>query len=152
MVKLLYHAFIIKLIIFWGRFSYACNVGLFFHFMYFFSQSISQSLRNVSVLFGQILLRTDTRLVFCNRKLIRTDIFFTWTTKRISTRWPNPRLPNTILPIPFCRIPHCRLWLKMTKFHPINYYLKKIYWWCRYSLLKQLKNNVKKLQISKSFF
>ena len=147
MVKLLYHAFIIKLIIFWGRFSYACNVGLFFHFMYFFSQSISQSLRNVSVLFGQILLRTDTRLVFCNRKLIRTDIFFTWTTKRISTR-----LPNTILPIPFCRIPHCRLWLKMTKFHPIIYYLKKIYWWCRYSLLKQLKNNVKKLQISKSFF
>jgi hypothetical protein len=27
--------------------------------------------------FGQILLRTDTRLVFCNRKLLRTDIIFT---------------------------------------------------------------------------
>jgi hypothetical protein len=33
--------------------------------------------------FGQILLRTDTRLVFCNRKLMRTDIFFTRTTKPI---------------------------------------------------------------------
>jgi hypothetical protein len=32
--------------------------------------------------FGQILLRTDTRLVFCSRKLMRTDIFF--------TRTPNP--------------------------------------------------------------
>jgi hypothetical protein len=32
--------------------------------------------------FGQILLRTDTRLVFCNRKLMRTDISF--------TRTPNP--------------------------------------------------------------
>jgi hypothetical protein len=33
--------------------------------------------------FGQILIRTDTRLVFCNRKLMRTDIFFTRTTKPI---------------------------------------------------------------------
>ena len=33
--------------------------------------------------FGQVLLRTDTRLVFCNRKLMRTDIFFTRTTKPI---------------------------------------------------------------------
>ena len=33
--------------------------------------------------FGQILLRTDTRLIFCNRKLMRTDIFFTRTTKPI---------------------------------------------------------------------
>ena len=33
--------------------------------------------------FGQILLRTDTRLVFCNRKFMRTDIFFTRTTKPI---------------------------------------------------------------------
>ena len=32
---------------------------------------------------GEILPRTDTRLVFCNRKLMRTDIFFTRTTKRI---------------------------------------------------------------------
>jgi hypothetical protein len=31
--------------------------------------------------FGQILLRNDTRLVFCNGKLMRTDIFFTRTTK-----------------------------------------------------------------------
>jgi hypothetical protein len=47
-----------------------------------------QSSRNVPVLscqtsIGQILLRTDTRLVFCNRKLMRTDIFFTRTTKPI---------------------------------------------------------------------
>jgi hypothetical protein len=48
-----------------------------------------QSLRNASVLsdmtaakFGQILKRTDTRLVFCNRKSMRTDIFFTRTTHR----------------------------------------------------------------------
>jgi hypothetical protein len=33
--------------------------------------------------FGQILLRTDTRLVFCNRKLMRADIFFTRTIKPI---------------------------------------------------------------------
>jgi hypothetical protein len=43
----------------------------------------SQSLRNASVLSDMtskfFLLRTDTRLVFCNRKLIRTDIFFTRT-------------------------------------------------------------------------
>jgi hypothetical protein len=29
------------------------------------------------------LTTTDTRLVFCNRKLMRTDIFFTRTTKPI---------------------------------------------------------------------
>ena len=34
--------------------------------------------------FGQILIRTDTRLVFCNTKLMRTDIFFSRTTKPIS--------------------------------------------------------------------
>jgi hypothetical protein len=38
------------------------------------------------------LLRTDTRLVFCNRKLMRTDIFLTRTTKPIcnfanSAKW-----------------------------------------------------------------
>jgi hypothetical protein len=33
--------------------------------------------------FGQILARTYTRLVFCNKKLMRTDIFFTRTTKPI---------------------------------------------------------------------
>ena len=33
--------------------------------------------------FGQILIRTDTRLVFCNRKLMRTDIFLARTTKHI---------------------------------------------------------------------
>ena len=34
--------------------------------------------------FGQIWLTTDKRLVFCiNRKLMRTDIFFTRTTKHI---------------------------------------------------------------------
>jgi hypothetical protein len=37
----------------------------------------------LSAKFGQILPRTDTRLVFCNRKLMRTDIFFTRTTKPI---------------------------------------------------------------------
>jgi hypothetical protein len=31
----------------------------------------------------QILLRTDTRLLFSNRKIMRTDIFFTRTTKPI---------------------------------------------------------------------
>ena len=33
--------------------------------------------------FGQILISTDTRLVFCNRKLMRTDIVLTRTTKPI---------------------------------------------------------------------
>jgi hypothetical protein len=31
--------------------------------------------------FEQILLRTNTRLVFCYRKLMKTDIFFTRITK-----------------------------------------------------------------------
>jgi hypothetical protein len=35
-----------------------------------------QSCQTWPAKFGQILLRTDTRLVFCNRKLMRTDIFF----------------------------------------------------------------------------
>jgi hypothetical protein len=42
-----------------------------------------QSCQTWPATFGQILLRTDTRLVFCNRKLMRTDIFFTRTTKPI---------------------------------------------------------------------
>ena len=42
-----------------------------------------QSCQTLPAKFGQILLRTDTRLVFCNRKLMRTDIFFTRTTKPI---------------------------------------------------------------------
>ena len=33
--------------------------------------------------FWQILIRTDTRLVFCNTKLMRTDIILTRTTKPI---------------------------------------------------------------------
>ena len=49
--------------------------------------SQSQSSRNLSVLSDmtrKILLRTDTRLVYCNRILMRTDIFFTRTSKSIS--------------------------------------------------------------------
>ena len=42
-----------------------------------------QSYQTWPAKFGQIWLRTDTRLVFCNRKLMRTDIFFTRTTKPI---------------------------------------------------------------------
>ena len=49
---------------------------------------VHQRSRNLSVLsdmtskiFCQILIRTDTRLVFCNRKLMRTDIFLTRTIK-----------------------------------------------------------------------
>ena len=42
-----------------------------------------QSCQTWPAKFGQILLRTDTRLVFCNRKLMRTDIFFARTTKPI---------------------------------------------------------------------
>jgi hypothetical protein len=48
------------------------------------------SSRNSSVLldlslakFGQIIIRTDTRLVFSIKKLMRTDIVFTRTTKDI---------------------------------------------------------------------
>ena len=42
-----------------------------------------QSCQTWPAKFGQILLGTDTRLVFCNRKLMRTDIFFTRATKPI---------------------------------------------------------------------
>jgi hypothetical protein len=42
-----------------------------------------QSCQTCPAKFGQILLRTVTRLVFCNRKLMRTDIFFPRTTKPI---------------------------------------------------------------------
>ena len=42
-----------------------------------------QSCQTWPAKFGQILLRTDTRLVFCNRKLMRTDFFYTRTTKPI---------------------------------------------------------------------
>jgi hypothetical protein len=45
---------------------------------------ICQSCQTWLAKFGEILLRTDTRLLFCNRKLMRTDIFFTRTTYVIS--------------------------------------------------------------------
>jgi hypothetical protein len=38
-------------------------------------REMCQSCQTWPANFGQILLRTDTRLVFCNRKLMRTDIF-----------------------------------------------------------------------------
>ena len=44
---------------------------------------LTQSSRNVSVLSDMTSKRTDTRLVFCNRKLMRTDIFFTRANKLI---------------------------------------------------------------------
>ena len=50
----------------------------------------------------------------------------------ISTRLPNPSLPIPILPSPFCRIPYCRLLLKMTKFHYIIFYFKKMLVMCTY--------------------
>jgi hypothetical protein len=46
-------------------------------------REMCQSCQTWPAQFGQVLLRTDTRLVFCNRKLMRTDIFFTRTTKPI---------------------------------------------------------------------
>jgi hypothetical protein len=46
-------------------------------------RKMCQSCQTWPAKFGQILLRTDTRLIFCNRKLMRTDIFFTRTTKPI---------------------------------------------------------------------
>ena len=67
-------------------------VGVYiFRIIYMYQQlwgsiSLRQSLRNVSDMTNKIwadLLRTDTRLVFCNRKLMRTYIFFTKTTKPI---------------------------------------------------------------------
>ena len=44
---------------------------------------ICQSCQTWPAKFQQILLRTDTSFVFCNRKLMRTDIFLTGTTKPI---------------------------------------------------------------------
>ena len=46
-------------------------------------REMCQSCQTWPAKLGQNLLRTDTRLVFCNRKLMRTDIFFTRTTKPI---------------------------------------------------------------------
>jgi hypothetical protein len=43
--------------------------------------SVHKICQTLPAKFGQILLRTDTRLVFCYRKLMRTDIFFIRTTK-----------------------------------------------------------------------
>ena len=55
-------------------------------------REMCQSCQTWPAKFGQILLRTDTRLVFCNRKLMRTDIFFTRTTKPICN-FANSGLP-----------------------------------------------------------
>ena len=44
-------------------------------------RDLCQSCQTWPAKFGQILPRTDTSLVFCNRKLMRTDILFTRTTK-----------------------------------------------------------------------
>jgi hypothetical protein len=61
-----------------------------------------QSSQNSSVLsdMTKILLRPDIKSVFCNRKLMKTDIFFTRTTKHICN-FVNPdirvitKLPNS---------------------------------------------------------
>ena len=44
-------------------------------------QEMCQSCQTWPATLGQIVWRTYTILVFCNRKLMRTDIFFTRTTK-----------------------------------------------------------------------
>ena len=52
-------------------------------------REICQSCQTWPAKFGQILPRTDTRLVFCHRKLMSTDIIFTRTTKPISCNFAN---------------------------------------------------------------
>ena len=64
-----------------------------------------QSCQTWPAKFGQILLRTDTRLVFCNRKLMRTEIFFTRTTKPICN-FANYAYPWYFDPLPIS-------WLEM---------------------------------------
>ena len=46
-------------------------------------REMCQSCQTWPAKFGQIFQKTDTRLVFCNRILMRTDIFFTRITKPI---------------------------------------------------------------------
>jgi hypothetical protein len=58
-------------------------LGMYNHVDWPRIHEMCQSCQTWPAKFGQILLRTDTRLVFCNRKLMRTDIFFTRTTKLI---------------------------------------------------------------------
>ena len=53
-------------------------------------REICQSCQTWPAKFGQILPRTDTRLVFCHRKLMSTDIIFTRATKPISCNFANP--------------------------------------------------------------
>jgi hypothetical protein len=65
------------------------NGQIYFHWrvtlniFYFRVSEMCQSCQTWPANLAQILLRTDTRLVFCNRKIMRTDIFFTRTTKPI---------------------------------------------------------------------
>ena len=57
----------------------------YFRFAYIVSQfgKCVSPIRHDQQNLGRFLLRTDTRLVFGNNKLMRTDIFFTRTTKPI---------------------------------------------------------------------
>jgi hypothetical protein len=48
--------------------------------------------------------------------------------KTVIIIWVYRRIQYELVPdcrIPYCRIPYCRLFLKMTKFHIIIFYLKK---------------------------
>ena len=65
-----------------------------------------QSCQTWPVKFGQIWLRTDTRLVFCNRKLMRTDIF--------SLGPPNPYAISRTLIVYTCLVV---LWLVFITIH-----------------------------------
>ena len=51
------------------------KIGLY-RIVFITVHEIRQSCQTWPAKFGQILLKTDTRLVFYNRKLMRTDIFF----------------------------------------------------------------------------
>jgi len=57
----------------------------------------------------RFLPRTDTRLVLCNRKLMRTDIFFT-TYMQFREPWTRGNYPNTCI-LKWWRLSQQSIWL-----------------------------------------
>ena len=76
-----------------ARSFHMVNFSCFIHFQLWYSRvnEICQSCQTWPAKFGKILLRADTRLVFCNWKLMRTDMLFTRTANLICN-FVNPEI------------------------------------------------------------
>jgi hypothetical protein len=87
-----------------------------------------QSCQTWPAKFGQILLRTDTRLVFCNRKLVRTDIFFTRTTKPICN-FANSEIQTAKCFVP-TQLSIFYQWQSIPRFSYLTCFLHSIFRYC----------------------